>query len=111
MFDDQPKKIFKIKLPNSTANEVVEWFEIMESNGLLANSLIELVYEQLKSGKPVESSICSYNSLSFTLELQTNPSVNQDSFFDNLYDLQGSTDAAFKDEKEEKKVKRKMLYV
>jgi hypothetical protein len=92
-------------------NEVIEWFEIMEANGQLANTLIELVYERIKSGKPLESSIYTFNDQVKTTMPLDNPIVSQVDFFDNLYDLHGSSSAVFKDEQEEKKIKKKMLYV
>lgn len=111
MFNDQPKHNYNIALPTSTMDEVIEWFEVMEANGELVNSLIELVYERIKSGKPLESSIYSFNSHDETTMPLGSPTVSQGDFFDSLYDLHGSSSAAFKDEKEEKKIKRKMLYV
>ncbi|MFZ5988009.1 MAG: hypothetical protein ACOYWZ_12915 [Bacillota bacterium] len=113
MFNDQSNYVYKITLPESTSSDVIEWFEIMEANGKLAGSLIELVYERIKSQKPLEGSIYSFDSQNQNAvsSLKEGPTINQSDFWDSLYDWQGSCSAAFKDEKKEKKVKKKMLYV
>lgn len=113
MLKDQPKYIYNIALPTSTVNEVIEWFEIMEADGKLANSLVELVYEIIKVRKPLENPIYSFSSPNESTEPQSqiSPMINQSDFFDSLYDWQESSSATFKDEQEERKEKKKMLYV
>lgn len=114
MINKQPKHKYSIELPAATVNEVIEWFENMDTNGELANSLIELVYERIKTGKSPETSNCSINTQNEAPELTANHVINHNDFFDNLYDWQGSSSAAFKEEiveREVKKTKKKMLYV
>ncbi|HVI41757.1 MAG TPA: hypothetical protein VM577_13985, partial [Anaerovoracaceae bacterium] len=53
MINNQSEKIYNIILPNSTVNDVVEWFDLMEAKGILTTSLIELVYESIEKGNPL----------------------------------------------------------
>lgn len=111
MFDEINTHIYNIALPSSAVINVMEWFELMESKGELANALIELVYEKIKAEKPLENSFVSFNSQSKLPQTLTTPTINQRDLFDSLYDWQGSSNATFKEEKVEAKVKKKMLSV
>jgi hypothetical protein len=83
----------------------------MENSNILAEAMVELVHNCIQSGKHLKSTpiyAASYENKSASGSGQ---SVNQDSLFDNLYNWQDSNNAVFKEIKEEKKEKKRMLSV
>ncbi|MCX7922252.1 MAG: hypothetical protein N3B21_09620 [Clostridia bacterium] len=103
MFINQSNHAYNINLPTSTSREVAEWFEIMDSNGKLAEALVELVYTNLQSGTQLKCCESFADSRKEIQSPQNITSVNQNDFFDSLYSWQDSTSAIFKEEKKEKK--------
>ena len=111
MLTSQFKKTYTITLPSSTSKAVVEWFEIMENNNELANELIELVYEKIKSRNPLEKPSSVTKGNADEVGTQEGQLMNPDCFFDSLYNWQDSSNEVFKEAKEVKKEKKKMLSV
>jgi hypothetical protein len=109
MFNKRSK--FTIKLPLHTNKDVSDWFQTMNSKNVLADALVELVYESLKTGTCLEplQIIINDNVSSKSTE---KAEVNQGDLFENLYNWQDSNSAIFlEDRKIVSKEKKKMLYV
>ena len=112
MFTSLSKYTFSIMLPSSTTKDVMEWFEIMESNNKLADALVELVHESIKSGRTIKA-------VGYFVDNQAEVQPSQvrheagypGSIFENLYNWQDSNNAVFEEEKEGKKEKKRMLSV
>ena len=107
MFTNLSKHELSITLPSYTSKEVIEWFEIMECTNKLADVLVELVHESIKSGKSIKA-------IDTHSELQTSQSIyetDQSNLFENLYNWQDSKNAILKAENEVKKEKKRMLSV
>lgn len=111
MLTSQSNKTYTITLPSSALKAVVEWFDIMAYNNVLANELIELVHERIKSGKPFEKHSYIAEVYSKDIPEQVIQAANPDSFLDSLYNWQDSASEVFKEAAKEKKPKKKMLSV
>jgi len=108
LFANQTKHTYTISLQPSTAKEVIEWFEIADANHRLADAIIELVYASIKSAEPLNMPMLICDERGKLQENQNSLPINQDEFFENLYNWQTSNSAIFK---EDKKEKRKMLTI
>ena len=108
MISNQCGKKYNIELPESTMEDVVTWFDLMESKGILASSLIELVYEYIERRYPFNS-IADSTEKDFE-ETQYNLFEIND-FFNSLYDCSGSNTECFEEKIINKKESKKMFYI
>jgi hypothetical protein len=111
MFTNAPKHTYTITLPATTSKEVVEWFEIMENSNQLSEALVELIHSGIKSGKYQNAASYDTTLPGEQPKAENGQPVIQDNFMDSLYNWQDSTNAIFKEVKEEKKEKKRMLSV
>lgn len=111
MFTNSSMHTYSITLPTYTSNDIIEWFESLERKNELSNQLIELVYNHIKNGGNGISNIYHCDIKNERLNIQNDLCELEDSFMNNLYNWQDSSDAVFKDDKKDKKEMKKMLTV
>lgn len=107
MINNQSGKIYTMIIPDSTTDDVILWFDLMESKGILTSSLIELVYDHIRKFSHfieiADSKIKDYEEPLSDRVLESNDLLN------NLYNYSESKSECF-DEKN-KKDRRKMLCI
>lgn len=110
MFTNSSNLTFKIILPSSTNKDVIEWFEEMDDKCKLADALVGMVYDSLKTKAHIKTSqFVNYNGNKPTPE---KTGADQGDLFDNLYNWQDSNSAIFLEDKSAvNKAKKKMLCV
>ena len=101
-------KAYKFTLPTSTSKEIVEWFEDMENSHLLAEALVELVHDNIKSGGNMKANgnPCEIVTAKPQIEHEKG---NDSEFFETIYNWQESNNEIFSDK--ERNQKKKMLSV
>lgn len=111
MFTNTLKHTYSITLPSTTSKDVTEWFEIMENNNQLTEALIELVHNGIVSGKYLNTGMYNMTVQGEPHQPEAGQAALQDNFMDSLYNWKDSASAVFKDGKEEKREKKRMLSV